>query len=180
MSHILATLAVLLLVTGQRLVELVIAGRNTRRLLARGAVESGRGHYPYVVALHAGWLLGLWLLAWRHPVSVFWLVAYLGLQALRIWVIASLGDRWTTRIITLPGAPLVRRGPYRFISHPNYLVVCAEIAVAPLIFGLPAYALMFFLLNCAVLWVRVREESAALSAAQSNGQVMSNVTTERP
>ncbi|MDB5451614.1 MAG: Isoprenylcysteine carboxyl methyltransferase [Caulobacteraceae bacterium] len=160
-----ATLAILLLITVQRLAELGVAGRNTRRLLARGAVESGADHYLLIVVLHTAWLAGLWLLAWGHPVVVFWLAIYLVIQALRIWVIASLGERWTTRIITLPGESLVRRGPYRFLSHPNYLVVAAEIAVAPLMFGLPLYALVFFLLNAGVLFIRIRAEQAALDRA---------------
>jgi methyltransferase len=160
-----ATALILLVMTAQRLIELTIAGRNTRKLLARGAVESGRGHYPLIVALHVAWLGGLWLLAWGRPASLFWLAVYLVIQALRVWVIGSLGERWTTRIITLPGEPLVRRGPYRFISHPNYVVVAAEIAAAPLIFSLPVYALVFFVLNAAVLWIRLREEQAALTRA---------------
>jgi len=158
-----ATVLVLLLITAQRLAELVVAGRNTRRLMARGAVETGAGHYPLIVGLHTAWLLGLWALAWGHPVSGFWLAIYLAIQVLRVWVIASLGDRWTTRIITLPGEPLVRRGPYRFVSHPNYIVVAAEIAVAPLIFDLPGWSALFFILNLGAMWVRVREENAALA-----------------
>ena len=156
------SIVILALVTAQRLGELILARRNTLRLLARGAVESGAGHYPVVVALHAAWLAGLWLLAWDRPTNLGWLVAFLVLQLLRIWVIASLGDRWTTRIIVLPDAPLVRRGPYRFLPHPNYVVVAGEMLVLPLVFGLTAYGLSFFLLNAAVLWVRIRAEDAAL------------------
>lgn len=156
---------ILALVTAERLAELALARRNTRRLLARGAVESGAGHYPLIVALHAAWLAGLWLLAWDRPASLPWLGLYLLIEGLRIWTLASLGERWTTRIITLPGEPLVRRGPYRFLSHPNYLVVAGEIAVLPLVFGLPVYALVFSLLNAAVLWIRLRAETAALRSA---------------
>lgn len=156
---------ILALVTAERLAELALARRNTRRLLARGAVESGAGHYPLIVALHAAWLAGLWLLAWDRPASLLWLGLYLLIEGLRIWTLASLGERWTTRIITLPGEPLVRRGPYRFLSHPNYLVVAGEIAVLPLVFGLPVYALVFSLLNAAVLWIRLRAETAALRSA---------------
>lgn len=150
------------LVTLQRLGELVLARRNTRRLLARGAVEIGAGHYPAIVALHAAWLAGLWLLAWNRPADLFWLAVFIVLQGLRIWVLATLGDRWTTRIIVLPGAPLVKKGPYRFASHPNYMVVAAEIAVLPLVFGLWTYAVVFFALNAAVLWVRIGAEARAL------------------
>jgi methyltransferase len=156
------SVAILGLVTAQRLGELVVARRNTRRLLAQGGVEHGAAHYPLIVALHAAWLGGLWALAWDRPVSFAWLAVYVGLEALRGWVLLSLGPRWTTRIIALPGEALVRRGPYRFVSHPNYLVVTGEIAVLPLVFGLPGYAAAFSLANAAVLWIRIRAETAAL------------------
>lgn len=159
------SILVLAFVTAQRLGELVLARRNTARLLGQGAVEHGAGHYPLIVGLHAAWLLGLWLLAWNREVSLFWLAVFAGLQALRVWVITSLGGRWTTRIIVLPGAALVRRGPYRLMSHPNYIVVAAEIAVLPLAFGLPAFAAAFFLLNALVLAIRIRAEAAALETA---------------
>lgn len=157
-------MVVLALVTAQRLGELVLAGRNTRRLLRQGAVETGAGHYPFIVALHAAWLTGLWALAWDRPVNLPLLAAFVALQAARVWVIATLGPRWTTRIISLPGAPLVRKGPYRFLSHPNYVVVAAEVAVLPLAFGMWAYALLFTGLNAAMLWVRIRAENRALAA----------------
>lgn len=155
---------VLALVTAQRLGELWLAERNTRRLLAKGAHEVGRGHYPFLVAVHAGWLVALWLLGPGPPIHVWPLIVYLALQALRAWTIASLGERWTTRIIVLPDAPLVRRGPYRWLDHPNYLIVVGEIAVLPLVFGLPVVAAFFSALNAIVLWVRIREENAALAA----------------
>jgi methyltransferase len=160
--------AVLALVTLQRLGELVLANRNTRALRARGAVEVGAAHYPLIVALHAAWLAGLWVLAWNRPVNLVWLGVFIVLQLLRVWVIASLGARWTTRIIILPGEALVRRGPYRFVSHPNYMVVAAEIAVLPLAFGLGFYALVFSLLNAAILHVRIRAETLALGSTQAN------------
>ena len=153
---------VLVLVTLQRLGELVLAERNTRRLLARGAHEVGRSHYPFLVAVHAGWLVALWLLAPGPPIHILPLLIYVVLQVARVWVIASLGERWTTRIIVLPAAPLVRRGPYKWVDHPNYLIVIAEIAVLPLVFGLPVVAAFFSVLNAIVLWVRVREENQAL------------------
>lgn len=159
------SLAVLAAVTTQRVVELVIARGNTRRLLARGAVETGAGHYPLLVGLHAAWLAGLWALAWDRPVQPGWLTVYVVLQGLRLWTMASLGARWTTRILTLPGEPLVRRGPYRFLAHPNYVVVTAELAVLPLVFGLRDYAVVFTVLNAVVLWIRVRAENAALRTA---------------
>jgi methyltransferase len=156
------SLIVLGFVTLQRLGELVLANRNTRALRARGAIEVGAAHYPLIVALHAAWLGGLWVLAWNRPVSIAWLGAFIVLQLLRVWVIASLGPRWTTRIIILPGESLVKRGPYRLVSHPNYMVVAGEIAALPLAFGLGLYALVFSLLNAAVLFVRIRAENRAL------------------
>jgi methyltransferase len=154
---------VLALVTLQRLGELLLAERNTKRLLAKGAHEVARSHYPFMVAVHAGWLVALWLLGPGPPIQVAPLVIYVLLQAARVWVIATLGERWTTRIIILPAAPLVRRGPYRWLDHPNYLIVVAEIAVLPLVFGLPVVAAFFSVLNAIVLWVRIREENKALS-----------------
>jgi methyltransferase len=158
------TLAALILsfVTLQRLGELVLAQRNTARLRARGAREVGTAHYPLIVALHSTWLAGLWYLAWHLPENFFWLGVFVLLQAARVWVIATLGERWTTRIIVLPGAPLIAGGPYRFLSHPNYCVVAAEIFVLPLVFGLVWYGVIFSLLNGLVLWLRIRTESAAL------------------
>jgi methyltransferase len=159
------SLLVLGFVTAQRAGELVWAARNTRRLRARGAIEIGAAHYPAIVALHTAWLLGLWVLAYDRPLSPGWLSVYGGLQILRAWTLASLGVRWTTRIMTVPGEPLVRRGPYRFLAHPNYAVVAGEVAVLPLAFGLPIYALVFSALNAAALWNRIRVESAALRSA---------------
>jgi methyltransferase len=113
-------------------------------------------------AIHAGWILTLWLLATGREVDMFWLAMFVLLQFARFWVIATLGPRWTTRIIVLPGAPLVKEGPYRFIAHPNYWVVIGEIAVLPLVFGLPWVSLIFTVVNAAALWVRIREENKAL------------------
>lgn len=160
---------ILAFVTMQRLGELVLARGNTRRLLAQGAHEVGAAHYPLIVVLHAAWLLGLWYLAvYRAPagqdINLLWLVLFAALQVARLWVIASLGGRWTTRIIVLPGAPLVQRGPYRFLSHPNYWVVAGEFLVLPLVFGLAWYGLVFTLLNAVVMWIRIRAESAALGS----------------
>jgi methyltransferase len=154
-------------VTLERLAELWLARRNTAALLAKGAYEVAPGHYPLIVLLHTLWLAGLWVLGWPKPLNVFWLVVYLALQVPRAWVIATLGRRWTTRIIVLPGASLVTSGPYRFITHPNYVVVICEIAVLPLCFGLPWYALAFSLANLAVLAIRVRAENASFSAARN-------------
>lgn len=153
---------ILVLVTVQRLGELWLSKRNTRRLLASGAHEYGANHYPLIVAVHALWLIALWWLALSRPVKGFWLGVFVLIEIARLWVLATLGRRWTTRIVVLPNAPLVRRGPYRLVNHPNYAVVVAEIAVLPLVFGLWRIALIFTLLNAAVLTVRIREENRAL------------------
>ncbi|MBX2805501.1 MAG: hypothetical protein KTR19_05990 [Hyphomicrobiales bacterium] len=158
-------LAVLLFVTVQRLFELVYANRNEARLRARGAVEHAPGHYPAMVIMHGAWLIGLWALALGTAPEMGWLIAFFILQALRIWVLATLGERWTTRIIVLPGEPLVQKGPYRLISHPNYAVVIGEIFVLPMAFGLLWYAVLFSILNAIVLTIRIRAESGALSGA---------------
>lgn len=156
--------AVLLFVVAQRLAELLWSARNTRRLKARGAVEIGQGHYPFIVALHVAWLAAL---AFGIPADTdpSWplLILYALLQVARVWVIGSLGPYWTTRVITLPGAPLVRRGPYRLVRHPNYLVVAAEIAVLPAAFEAWWIAIVFTALNAAMLWHRIRVEDAALA-----------------
>ncbi len=159
------SVVVLALVTLQRGGELVLARRNTRRLLAKGAVEVGARHYPLIVLLHALWLGGLWVLAWNRSVNLAWLAVFILLQAGRVWVLATLGERWTTRIIVMPGAPLVRKGPYAFLNHPNYVVVAGEILALPLAFGLVAYGLIFTALNAAVLYVRVRAETTALKSS---------------
>lgn len=153
------------LVVLQRLGELWLAGRNTRALLARGAKEVGRGHYPWMVAMHAAWLIAIAVTTDPQREPVWPLIGvFVLLQAARVWVIASLGPWWTTRIITLEGAPLVRRGPYRFLRHPNYWVVAAEIAVLPLAFGNWPVALVFTVLNALMLHHRIRAEQDALGS----------------
>lgn len=155
---------ILALVTAERLAELWLARRNTGRLMERGAVEHAAGHYPLIVALHAVWLAGLWYLAWGAPVNLGWLAIFAALQVLRVWVLATLGARWTTRIIVLPSVPLVASGPYRYLSHPNYVVVVGELLVLPMVFGLTGYALLFSVLNAAVLFIRIRAENDAMVA----------------
>lgn len=159
---------VIVLVALQRLAELAYAERNTRALLRRGAVEVGRAHYPLIVAVHTAWLISIAYFL-PHPVQINWvLLALFGvLQALRVWVLVTLGPYWTTRIITLSDAPLVRRGPYRLLRHPNYAVVVGEIAVLPLAFGEFWVGVLFTLLNAAVLALRIRQENAALAARRS-------------
>jgi len=151
------------LVALERLAELIYARRNTAALLRAGAYETGRRHYPLIVLLHAGWLAAVYLAAAPDAPPVWgWIAVFLLLQAARYWVIATLGPYWTTRIIAVPNAPLVTRGPYRFLRHPNYAVVIAEVAVLPLAFREVAVALGFSALNAALLWWRIRIESAAL------------------
>ena len=155
--------AILALVAVQRVGELWYASRNTRALKARGAVEHGRGHYPLIVLLHASWLTAIALGVRRDPaVRALPLLLLVLLQALRVWVLATLGPDWTTRVITIPGTPLVHRGPYRFLNHPNYVVVIGEIALLPLVFGQVANAVVFSVLNGAVLAWRIHIEDAAL------------------
>lgn len=156
------SIALLAFVTLQRLVELPIARANTKRLLAQGGHEVGASHYPLIVALHAAWLITLWWLAPGRPIDIPFLLLFLLIEAGRVWVLRTLGDRWTTRIIVVPGETLVQRGPYRFVRHPNYLVVISEIAVLPLVFGLWDIAIIFSLLNAAILVVRIRAENRAL------------------
>ena len=153
---------ILALVTAERIAELFLSRRNTERLLARGAREHAPGHYPLIVAVHVAWLAVLWWLAPKQPVAAMWLALYLLVELGRAWALMTLGQRWTTRIIVLPGEPLVRSGPYRFVDHPNYWVVIAEIAILPLVFGLWGVALLFTVLNAAVLAIRMREENRAL------------------
>jgi methyltransferase len=149
----------------QRLAELGLAQWNTLRLRERGGVEFGAAHYPLMVALHGFWLLGLWMFGHDRPVDPLWLALFVLLQIARVWVIGSLGRRWTTRIIVLPGAAPVARGPYRYVRHPNYLIVILEIAVVPLALGLPLFALVFSLANAGLLAYRVHVENGALALA---------------
>lgn len=145
----------------QRLGELLIARANTRALLAAGAREAGAGHYPFVVALHAAWLAALASFGHDAAVSLPWLGVFILLQGLRVWILTTLGRRWTTRII-VTDAPLVARGPFRWMRHPNYALVVVEIFVAPMTLGLLWVALIFSALNAAMLAVRIRAEDAAL------------------
>lgn len=153
---------ILLAVALQRLGELGYARGNERALRAQGGIEVGAGHYPLFIVLHAGWLAAVWWGGRAATLDHGWLAAFLVLQAARIWVVAALGRYWTTRIITVPGQPLVRRGPYRFLRHPNYLIVVLEIAVLPLCFGLWQIAVLFSIANLALLAHRIRVEDSAL------------------
>jgi methyltransferase len=162
-------LLLLAFLTLQRSVELFIARRNTAALLANGAYEVDAGHYPAIVALHASWLATLWIFGWNHALVAAPLAAFALLQAGRLWVLQTLLERWTTRIIIVPGAPPVTAGPYRFLRHPNYLIVALELPCASLAFGLPWHAVIFGLLNLAVLAWRIRCEDAAFARASALG-----------
>ena len=147
-----------------RVAELILAQRNTKRLLANGGSEFGRRHYPLFVLLHGGWLLVLFYdipsaTELNHYFLVFFGILFCG----RVWVITALGPYWTTRVISSPEFPLIRKGPYRFVRHPNYWVVIGEIAVLPLCFGAWYWAVVFSFLNAVLLWWRIRIENEALS-----------------
>ena len=162
--------AIIALVVLQRAGELVLANRNTQRLKAQGGIEIGAEHYRYIVLLHMAWLLAvLWLLPAPLVIHWPWLALFAVLQAARVWVIASLGPYWTTRIISLPGVPLVKRGPYRFVRHPNYLVVAGEILALPLAFGEVAVAIVFSIANAAMLYWRIRQEETGLATRRDLG-----------
>ena len=154
---------IILLVALQRLGELWLSARNSRWQIAQGGRETGRSHYPLIVLVHAGWLIAMLVaIPASAPLNLPLIIVFLMLQIGRLWVIASLGRYWTTRIISNPAVPLVRRGPYRWIRHPNYLIVVLEIAVLPLAFGAWQIALIFSLANAAVLWWRIRIENTTL------------------
>ena len=152
----------LLYLTVQRIAEFCWARRNEQLVMAAGGVEYGRSHFTLMVLLHSTWMAGMWLLGFGDPIVPAFLVLFIVLQIARIWILGALGRRWTIRVLVVPGERLVTRGPYRFLRHPNYMVVIAEIAVVPLALGLPIYALVFSLLNAAVLAIRIPVENVAL------------------
>ena len=150
-----------------RIAELVLAHRNTRNLLARGGQEFGRRHYPLFVLLHGGWLLAIFIaIPSDSPSNTVLLLVFVALQFCRLWVISSLGPYWTTRIISAPGFPRVVRGPYRWVKHPNYIVVTAEITVLPIAFGAWEIAILFSALNGGLLFWRIKIEERALAQRQ--------------
>lgn len=170
MTGLTAFTVLVLLVAVERLVELVVSRRNTAWSLARGGRETGAGHYPLMVALHTGFLAAMLVEAHLRrpdvPASLAWTM--LGLvvasQALRWWCIATLGPRWNTRVIIVPGVPPVRTGPYRLLSHPNYVAVVVEGLALPLVHACWWTAAGFTLANAALLTVRIRVENAALDS----------------
>lgn len=165
--------AIVVLVILQRLMELRIARRNTSLLLAEGAVEHGAGHYPVIVLLHTTWLAAMLCTALKGPpINYYWIALFLVLQAGRVWVLVTLGKYWTTRIITVPDAPLITSGPFRYVRHPNYLVVALEIIVLPLAFQEWRLAVFFGLANLAVLAWRIRAEERA-NAGRKEAEISS-------
>jgi methyltransferase len=162
-----AYLAFLGLLALERGLELVVSARHARRLLARGGVETGRGHYKPMVVFHAAFLVACAAEAVAYPrpppeVAVLALAGALLAQGLRWWAIGTLGERWSTRVIVLPGAAPVTGGPYRYLRHPNYLAVALEMALVPLAFASWRSALVFSAGNAALLAVRIRAEERAL------------------
>ena len=161
--------ALIAVVAAGRLVELRIAKRNLRNLLAQGGVEAAPGHYPWMVLLHTAFLIScpleVWLLGrpFIPALGILMLLLAVAAAGLRFWVIRSLEGRWTTRIVVLPGVPPVTGGPYRFLRHPNYLAVITEMFALPLIHTAWLTAVVFSLLNALVLRVRIRAEEEALS-----------------
>lgn len=152
----------------QRLGELVYARHNTARLLKSGGIEVGAGHYPLLVMLHSSWLIALAVFV--HPdtgANLALLLVFAALQLARVWVLVTLGQNWTTRVVTVPDAPLVSTGPYKFLRHPNYLIVASEIAVLPLVFGAWKIAVVFSLLNLVLLRHRIRIENRELAPRRS-------------
>ena len=159
--------AFLAVVVLQRLIELALSARNARRMKARGARESGAGHFPLIVLVHVLYPLALAFEVLRlgarpGPLWPLWLALWVGAQALRYAAIRALGDRWNVRILVLPGAPLVQRGPYRWLRHPNYLAVAVELVAGPMIFGAWWTALLISALDAVALWLRIRAENWAL------------------
>jgi methyltransferase len=161
----------LVYLTLQRGVELVVAQRNTRALLARGAYEVGADHYPVMIALHASWLVSLWILGWNRQLVPAFIALFVLLQFGRFWVLRTLGSRWTTRIIMTPWATPITAGPFRYVRHPNYLVVALELPCVSLALGLVWHALLFCILNLAMIWWRIRSEDAAYATLAAGGRV---------
>jgi len=161
-------LALAVVIATERILEIRLAGRNRRLMLARGARESGQDHYRWVVLLHSAWFLA-WIAeaAWRgpqlHPLWELWLVLFFLAEILRYWCIRTLGVHWNTRILVIPGAPTIGSGPYRYLRHPNYVAVVVDLFTVPMIFNAWITALVFTVLNLALLLlVRIPAEEKTL------------------
>lgn len=177
MTGLTAFTVLVVLVAVERVAELVVSTRNAAWSLERGGRETGRGHYPVMVALHTSFLLAMLVEAWvRRPDVPAWLAwPALGLvvasQGLRWWCIATLGRRWNTRVIVVPGLAPVRSGPYRVLSHPNYVAVVVEGIALPLVHAAWFTAVLFTVLNAALLRVRIRVENHALARGSAVHEV---------
>ncbi|WP_028402753.1 isoprenylcysteine carboxyl methyltransferase family protein [Ectobacillus panaciterrae] len=169
----------------QRIVELVIAKRNETRMKEKGAIEFGEGHYKYIVLLHISFLLSAAgeVLFFHKNISPLWpilLLAFTGTQLLRVWAISSLGPYWNTKIIVLPEAEIIKKGPYRFIRHPNYTVVILEILLIPLLFQAYFTAMLFSVLNIFVLHIRIQEEERVLAAMTNYEKAFAKISRFTP
>ncbi len=166
----------------QRLIELVIAKRNETMMLAKGAFEVGAEHYPYMIALHVSFFVSLIfeVLFFQTTLSAlfpFLFILFMIVQCIRVWSLMSLGQFWNTKIIILPGANVVKRGPYKLFRHPNYFVVCSEILILPLMFNAYFTALTFTILNIAMLSIRIPiEEKALMNSTNYNQQFKKKVS----
>ncbi len=175
MTSLTAFTILVALVALERLAELVVSTRNARWSLERGGRESGQGHYPVMVVLHTGLLAAMLVEAFVRrpdvPGALAWsmLALVIAAQGLRWWCITTLGRRWNTRVIVVPGLPLVQGGPYRFFSHPNYVAVVVEGVALPLVHGAWMTALGFTVLNAALLTTRIRVEDRALRESVAAG-----------
>jgi len=148
-----------------RIGELILSKRNERWLLMNNAIEYGHRHYPFIVALHVLFFISMiveYATLDTTSFSIFFLVSYFILIAFKVWIIASLGRFWNTKIYRISGIPLIKKGPYKYMKHPNYMTVVAEIAIIPLVFDLYFTAIIFSLLNLVILYVRIKEENKAL------------------
>lgn len=160
-------IVVISIVIIQRLIELIVASKNEKWMRSQGAFEVGADHYPVMVLMHTGFFVTLLLevTALDRPLSPIWLVLltiFLIAQVMRIWCLTSLGKYWNTKILVLPGADVVKKGPYRWIRHPNYLIVTVELLTLPLLFGAYFTAILFTVLNLWMLSVRIPAEENAL------------------
>lgn len=155
----------MLFIIAQRITELIVAKRNEQWLRAQGAIEYGKEHYPLIVLLHTAFLVSLmveYYYTGNSEPNYVLLGIYLALMAAKVWVISSLGKYWNTKILRVHATPLVNKGPYKFVKHPNYIIVVCEIAIIPLVFHLYYTAIIFSILNALMLIKRIKEENKAL------------------
>lgn len=177
MTTLVAFTVLVALVGVERLAELVVSKRNAAWSMERGGVETGFGHYPFMVVLHSGLLVGALVEAWVRrpdvPSVLAWsmLALVVASQALRWWCIATLGRRWNTRVIVVPGLAAVGSGPYRLFKHPNYVAVVVEGVALPLVHASWLTAVVFTVANAALLSVRIRAEDAALATLPRESEV---------